>query len=197
MLHELCSPGKKKKKEAISEKSLRVFFTESECFFFLCLNNLLFCSSSSSAWAMCLYSQSTSLQTSTKPRLTERILWEWGVRSLRLMQIWWSRCGWAAAVTWPRGPSKWVASDKSANRSLDMKTTEWKPDSRTNVCLLVSRPRWDALLHSFQATSSRTLRSCWPSCWTDSMKIWTVSRRSLTWPWEMQRVVRMMYEACI
>lgn len=47
---------------------------------------------------------------------------------------------------------------------------------------LIVRPRSDALPPSFQAISSRTLRSCWPSCLTGSMKIWIGSRRSLTWP---------------
>lgn len=58
---------------------------------------------------------------------------------------------------------------------------------------LVHRCRLAVLPLSSQGISSRTLRSFWPSCLTAYMKTWTVSRRSLTWPWEMQKAGQMRY----
>lgn len=108
-------------------------------------------------------------------------------------QMWLSRSSYVAPRTFK------VSRVKSAYLKWTYTDRKWfshyleATDKVNKINLFISRPRLDALPPNFQAISSRTHRSCWPSCLTGSMKIWTVSRRSLTWPWGMQRAVPMRY----
>lgn len=113
-------------------------------------------------------------------------------------QMWLSRSSYVAPRTFKVSCVrqlylKWLKGLETFSPSAPFKTTK----QVKSPFFFFFRHRLDVSLPSFQATSSRTLRSCWLFCWTGSMKIWTVSRRSLILPWGMQRAVQMRYSEVI